>query len=55
LQLLTSNSCDIQPRDPERVKVIRQAWAEAQTQLDSEGNFKEEFFQNMFTKKDVDK
>lgn len=48
-------SCDIRPRDPERARVIQQAWAEAQTQLDSEGNFKEEFFQTMFTTKDMDR
>ncbi|KAL6241591.1 hypothetical protein RBB50_011614 [Rhinocladiella similis] len=50
-----AHNCDIRPRDPERARVIQQAWAEAQTQLDSEGNFKEEFFQTMFTTKDMDR
>ncbi|OAG35272.1 hypothetical protein AYO21_10543 [Fonsecaea monophora] len=44
--------CDIRPRGPERVALIKSAWKEAQTRLDADGNFKEEFFQSMLSKKE---
>jgi len=47
------NRCDIRPRGPERVALIKSAWQEAQTRLDADGNFKEEFFQNMVSKKEL--
>ncbi|KAH7077572.1 putative cytochrome P450 oxidoreductase [Paraphoma chrysanthemicola] len=41
--------CIIEPRSRERAQIIRRQWEEAQKVLDSDGNFKEEFFQRLFT------
>ncbi|OCK75418.1 cytochrome P450 [Lepidopterella palustris CBS 459.81] len=41
----------IKPRDQGRVKVIRDAWKEAQDSLDASGNFTEEFFEKVFVSK----
>ncbi|EXJ76279.1 uncharacterized protein A1O5_00787 [Cladophialophora psammophila CBS 110553] len=46
--------CEVRPRGSERLDLIKKAWREAQTQLDTDGNFKEEFFQKMLSKKELD-
>ncbi|OAG38750.1 hypothetical protein AYO21_07103 [Fonsecaea monophora] len=43
--------CDIKPRDGHRKDMIINAWRECEQELDSEGNYTEEFFRRTFKKK----
>lgn len=45
---LTGSRCDIRPRDEGRAHIIRKSWEEAQSSLDNDGNFTEEFFEKVF-------
>lgn len=51
-KLTVLHRCVITPRDEGRKQFIRQEWKQAQLSLDSEGNFSEEFFSNIFLKRD---
>lgn len=51
--VLTScvSRCTILPRDQKRADMMRKEWADAQVNLDSDGNFTHEFLDGVFAGK----